>query len=372
MNGSERVSSLQMMVLFLFFMTGSSIVIVPAPLTNVASNGAWVALLIALAAGMALLYAVLYMYRRFPNESLVVYSRSLIGNALTFLLLAPFLVVLFWNVAGIVIEIGIFFKSTMLKETPTYAVNSLLFVTIALTVRAGLETMSRMAAMLLILMFAFIVVVCLLVANLYHPEYLLPVMPDGIGPVLNAAYIVYGFPYSELVVFAILLPCVKEKESRKVGKHLYLALTINGLTLLASIVCSIMVLGPLSGDLKYSLYQLARLIFIQEIIERIESVIGFSLIVGFYFKASILLLILVRMLTQLLKLKNERMMVFPVAFVCLLLSLTTYTNEAALEEIVNTIWPLLNNLVYVLPLLLLAVVSWFRRKGVSGRRPRKG
>jgi len=372
MNESERVSSLQMMILFLFFITGSAIVIVPAPLTNVASNGAWISLLMALAAGMVLLFGVLYLYRRSPNESLVEYSRSLVGHTLTLLLLAPLIVVMFWNVAGIVIEIGIFFKSTMLKETPTYAVNALLFLTIALTVRAGLETMARMAGMLLILMFAFIVVVCLLVANLYHPEYLLPILPDGWGPVFNAAYIVYGFPYSELAVFAILLPCVKRRDSLKVGKHLYLALTINGITLLASIVCSIMVLGPLSGDLKYSLYQLARLIFIQEIIERIESVIGFSLIVGFYFKASILLLILVRALSQLLKLEHERLMVFPAAFVCLLLSITTYTNEAALEEIVNIIWPLLNNLVYVLPLLLLIVVSWFRGKGGSSRRTRKG
>lgn len=56
---------------------------------------------------------------------------------------------------------------------------------------------------------------------------------------------------------------------------------ILGITLVTSIVCSIMALGPLADELKYSLYQLARLIFIGEIIDRIESVIGISLIMGY-------------------------------------------------------------------------------------------
>ncbi|WP_130610803.1 GerAB/ArcD/ProY family transporter [Cohnella abietis] len=360
MSKIERVSSLQMTMLFLFFTTGSSIVIIPAPLTNIAGNGAWISLLIAYAMGMLLLTSILYLYRLFPNQTLIEYSRLTLGNALTTVLLIPFTCVMFWHVAGIVIEIGIFFKSTMLKETPTYAVNSMLFITIALTALAGIEVIARMAAVLLALMFGCIIVVLVLVGTLYHPEYLLPILPDGIRPVLHAAYITYGFPYSEIIVFAIILPYVRAKDTSKVGKHLYLALTINAMTLLASIICSIMVLGPISGDLNYSLYQLARLIFFQEIIERIESVIGFSLIVGFYFKAAILLIILIRHLSQLLRLDNERLLVFPVALICLLLSLTTYTTESALEELVNLIWPLLNNIAYALPIFLILAVALIR------------
>ncbi|MNP45424.1 Spore germination protein [compost metagenome] len=141
---------------------------------------------------------------------------------------------------------------------------------------------------------------------------------------------------------------------------MYLALIINALTLIASVISSIMVLGPLSGSLKYSLYQLARLIYFQETIERIESVIGFSLIIGFYFKASILLLILIKVLKELLRLKDERLIVFPLAFVCLLLSVTTYTQESELEKIVNTTWPLITNLAYTLPFLLILLVTFIR------------
>ncbi|MFE4709853.1 endospore germination permease [Paenibacillus sp. NPDC056722] len=360
MRKQERVSSLQMSMLFLFFMTGSSIVIVPAPLTNIAGNGAWISLLIASTMGMILLSGILYLNRRAPDLSLVEQSRSVLGNIPTLLLLIPFTCVLFWNIAGIVLEIGTFFKSTMLKETPTYAVNSMFFVTIALTALAGIEVIARMATLFFTLMFGCIVLVWVLVAGLYHPEYLLPVMPDGIRPILNAAYVVYGFPYSELVVFSIILPFVKSEDKPKLSKHMYLALIVNAITLIVSVLSSIMVLGPLSGDLKYSLYQLARLIYFQEIIERIESVIGFALIIGFYFKASILMLILIKTLKDLLGLKNERLIALPVAFICLLLSVTTYTKESELEELVNLTWPLLNNLAYALPFLLILGVTFIR------------
>lgn len=361
MTDQNRIGSGQMAVLFLFFMTGSSIVIVPSPLTHIAGNGAWISLLVAMAASIPLLAGILYLHRRFPDRSLVEQSRLVLGNSLTVALLIPFTCVMFWNVAGIVIEIGLFFKSTMLKETPTYAVNSLLFLTIAVTVMAGFEVIARMATLMLALMFGFIILVWVLVGPLYHPEYLLPVLPEGIGPVLHAAYVVYGFPFAELAVFSVILPLVRNQEHAKLGKRLYVALALNAATLIASVLSSIMVLGPLSGDLKYSLFQLARLIFIQEIIERIESVIGFSLIIGFYFKASILLMILMQLLKGLLRLENERLIVFPAAFICLLLSLTTYTKEAEMEEIVNITWPLLNTLAYSLPLLLILIAALIRR-----------
>lgn len=158
----------------------------------------------------------------------------------------------------------------------------------------------------------------------------------------------------------MILPFVRKEDNSKLGKQMYLALIINALTLIASVISSIMVLGPLSGSLKYSLYQLARLIYFQETIERIESVIGFSLIIGFYFKASILLLILIKVLKELLRLKDERLIVFPLAFVCLLLSVTTYTQESELEKIVNTTWPLITNLAYILPFLLILLVTFIR------------
>ncbi|MDG0808874.1 GerAB/ArcD/ProY family transporter [Cohnella rhizosphaerae] len=312
--------------------------------------------------GAVYLACILYLYRKNPERSLLESARRAFGKLPAGALMLPFIVLMFWNVAGIVSEIGLFFKSTMLKETPTSVVHALMFVMIALTARAGIVVVARMSALLLALMIAFIFIVLIMVSNLFQPEFLLPLLPSDTGAVFRAAYIAYGFPYSELIVFAFILQLVRREEASKVGKHLYIALAVNGLLLLLSLVCSLLVLGPLTGDLKYSLFQLARLIVIREFVERIESVIGFSLIVGFYFKATILLLILVRTVVEWLNLRDERLFTLPVAFVCLLLSITTYTKESSLNEMVNVVWPLLNNFCYVLPMLLVVAATLFRRR----------
>ncbi|EHS57493.1 endospore germination permease [Paenibacillus kribbensis] len=362
MSKQESVSSIQMSVLFLILMSSSSIYLIPAPLTDAAKNGAWLSLLLALAMGMLFLACILYLHRKYPGMTFIEYSRHTIGKWMTILVAVPYVCILFWHIATIVLYIAAFIKTAMLKETPDYVICSLFFVMIALTVRAGIEVIARMSGVLLFMMFGFIIAIWAMVAPLYHPEYLLPVMPDGFKPILHGAYIAYGLPYAELPPFAMILPFVRKKDEGTLGKYLFFALVVNGLFMLTSIISTIMVLGPLAGDLKYSLYVLARMIFVQEIIERIESVIGFSLVAGTYMKAVIYLFILNKALSQLLKLQDNRTLIFPIAFICLLLSITMYPNEIEAIEAVYVIWPVVNTTFYVLPLLLIIIVTLFKKR----------
>ncbi|UKS28248.1 spore germination protein [Paenibacillus sp. HWE-109] len=362
MKNMESISSFQVGMLFLAGMTGSSIVLIPGPLAGAAKNGAWISFLLAFALGMFILTCVLYLQRKYPGMAFIEYSRQSIGKWLTIIVAVPYICAMFWQVAAIVIEIGGFFKSTMMKETPSYAINCLFFIVIALTARAGIEVMARMFVVLLFMMFGFIFLVLALVSPYFHPEFLLPIIPDGIKPVLHGAYIAYGFPYVEVALYAAILPFVRKKDKDKIGKYMVFALIINGITLLASIVCSIMVLGPLTGELKYSLFLLARLIFIQEILERTESVIGFSLIIGSYMKTSILLFILTNVISQLFKLKDDRILTYPIAVICLLLSITMYPNEPSFMEDGYVMWTLFDNFAYLLPLILIIIVTIFRSK----------
>lgn len=67
-----------------------------------------------------------------------------------------------------------------------------------------------------------------------------------------------------------------------------------------------MALGPLAGTAKFSLFTLARMISMQEIIERIESTIGMALIVGSYMKVTITLFILGETLANVLKSQHAK------------------------------------------------------------------
>lgn len=355
------VSSRQMATLFLSFLTGSAIVNIPAPLTGAAKNAAWISLWIANGLGMLLLFCVLYLHRKYPDLTLIQYSRQAIGRLLTVIITVPFFLMVFIMLADIVGDIGGFFKSTMMRETPTYVFHLFVLFTAAMTVRSGIEVMARMFTLLVIMIFLFSAAVMLLMIPGYHVEQLMPLFPDGFKPVLHGTYIAWGFPYAELILFSMVLPFVR-KDQEPLGKFMFVVLLISGISLTLVIVCTIMAIGPLAGNVKFSLFTLARMIQLAEVIERIESVIGLALIAGSYMKATIVLFAINLGLSQLFRLQDERILIFPITFLALLLSLTMFRNELEFIEHVGTVWPLFVTVTGVVPILVLTIVTTFKSR----------
>ena len=355
------VSSRQMATLFLSFLTGSAIVNIPAPLTGAANNAAWVSLWMANGYGMILLSCILYLHRKYPDLTLIQYSRQAIGRVLTVILVIPFLLMAIMMLANVVADIGGFFKSTMMRETPTYVFHLVVLFTAALTVRSGIEVMARMFTLLLITIFSFSTIVILLTMPTYRVELLMPLFPHGFKPVLHGAYMAAGFPYSELVLFSMVLPFVR-KDQEPLGKFMFTTILISGLSLTLVIVCTIMALGPIAGNVKFSLFTLARLIELADIIERVESVIGMTLIAGSYMKATIILFVINLGLTQLFQLQDDKILIFPIAFFTAMVSLTMFKNELEFMEHVGTVWPLFITVTGVIPILLLTIVTALKRR----------
>ena len=267
----------------------------------------------------------------------------------------------FMMLANVVADIGGFFKSTMMRETPTYVFHFLILLTAAMTVRSGIEVMARMFTLLLITIFIFSAIVILLTLPAYRVELLMPLFPKGFKPVLHGVYLAYGFPYAELILFSMVLPFVR-KDQEPLGKFMFVSLLISGLSLTLVIVCTIMALGPMAGNIKFSLFTLARLIELAEIIERVESVIGMTLIAGSYMKATIVLFVINLGLTQLFQLEDDKILIFPIAFFAGMISLTMFRNELEFIAHVGTVWPLFITVTGVVPILLLTIVTAFKSR----------
>jgi spore germination protein KB len=128
-------------------------------------------------------------------------------------------------------------------------------------------------------------------------------------------------------VFATLLGFVRPKKNEPLATLMFTAYFINVATFLAVILCSIMVFGPAAGERKFSLYEMARVIELPGIIERIEAVSGITLIAGSYIKSTITLLALSVGLSHLLKLKDSRVVIFPLTLLLIFISLTMFSTE---------------------------------------------
>ncbi|WP_248928239.1 GerAB/ArcD/ProY family transporter [Paenibacillus hamazuiensis] len=362
MKVKEQISSAQMSVLFFAYMTGSSIVNIPAPLIGYAKNGAWISLLLSLSVGTLLLFCVLYLFRKFPDLTFIEYSNALVGKWVTLLLAVPFLSFQFHMTSGIVLDIGLFLNSSMMRQTPLSIFVFCVFVAAALTVRSGIETLARMILVPLIGVLCFVILIMLLSGNTYRYDHLLPIMPDGIKPVILGAYFSYGFPYVELVLMAMLFPYVRREGRPHLARGMFLALYMNAFFLIAVTLCTILVFGPLAGERKYSMFEVARIIDLLEVIQRIESLMGISLILTSFFKAAITLFILNLTFTRLFALKDDRILVFPLTLICFIFSLKQIDKGAAhWMYSVAVIHPLWATWAYLLPLAIVAAAAVLKR-----------
>ncbi|MCR2804600.1 GerAB/ArcD/ProY family transporter [Paenibacillus soyae] len=358
----EWISHVQAGVLFFVFMTGSSIINIPGPLIAKAGNGAWISLLLSGAWGFGVLAMLLYLFRRFPDLCYVDYSRKLIGKLLTLLFGLMALTFLFQMLSAIVMDVGLFMVTSMLRETPVYAFTSLILLTSALTARAGIEVIARMFMIIMLFSVFFISITLILAIPDYHPEFLQPVVPKGWNPVLHGAYFTFGFPYAEVFVFGMLMHHVAKGDRKKLPASMLISLGLNLITLMVSALCSIMIFGPYAGDLPYVLFSVARLVEFQEIIQRIESIIGMSLILGSYMKATITLYVICLFIGRLFGMEDGTALALPVAFFCFLMGLVTFDGPAAWGMIVTAVHPLWAFTVFFLPLLTLTAVAAIRRK----------
>ncbi|WP_332629514.1 GerAB/ArcD/ProY family transporter [Halalkalibacter flavus] len=361
----ETISSWQLASLFLAYMTGSAIINIPTPMVEAAANGAWLSLLIANALGMVLLACVFYIDQQAPGHSFIDYSEKVLGKWITLCIAIPLIILLILIIAFIIIDIGGFFANALMRETPTYVFHTLILLVAAMTARSGIEPMARMFVWLLIIMVVLSLGVLALVFREYRVEHLLPVMPDGIMPILLGSYRAFSFPYSELILFSLLLPFLNKGDRKPFKKIMFFTLIVHGLLMIIPIVLVTMAYGPIAGKVQYSIFNLSRLVNIRDAIERIESGIGLVLIVGSYMKTSIMLFILKEFLSNVLKLQDKQIIIFPISFLILLLSLTIFDHETEFVDAVFVTWPLFMITIVVLPFLFVTFVALFKRNGLD-------
>ncbi len=358
----QVISSFQIGVLLFVFLTGSAIIFVPGPLIGKAGTGAWLSLLLSGSVGFGILGMLLYMNRRFPGLDYVEYSRKLIGNALTIALGVITLSYLLQMQSAIVVGVGLFMIGAMMRETPMYAFTLLVFIIAGLTARAGIEVIARMFTLIMLLTTFFVVVVLIFAIPDYRVEQLLPMLSKGVKPMLGGALYTFGFPFSEVFLFGMLLPFVAKKGLPTLGRNLRLALGASLLAITAVTVCSIMVFGPSSAARPFVLYSVGRLIEFQEIIQRIESVIGISLILGSYMKTTITLFVISLFLTRLFGLRDYTPFVMPLALIGFLMGLVTFDSLTHWSNIVTNVHPLWTGVSLLVPLTFITLVALFRPK----------
>ncbi len=362
MQEHDRVKPSQMAALLLSFTIGSTIIFIPSPVIGAAGNGAWLSFLLSGAIGIILTGCVLFLHQRFPGDSMVHYYEVIFGRWIAAGMSVLLIIVLILMAANVTLGLSSFFSITMMVDTKQYIFHFLILLSAALTAHAGIEIMARMFTLMLVFTYFTIAVILLSLLPLYDPWMLLPQLNEGIKPILYGAYISYGFPYSEIYVFAPLMCFIKPNQKEPVGRFMLYASVINVATMIAVSVCAFMVMGETAGTRKFVLYSMARLLEIPGIVERVESIAGITLIAGSFIKATIAIYSLSVTFSRLIRSQNTRIFIFPLTSLIFFLSLTMFSNEAEASETWNMLWPLISS-TCAIPMVIAVIGELVRKKG---------
>ena len=360
--GKQTISAGQLAILYVSYMIGSSIINIPNPMIHFAGNMAWLSITVSALMGMLLLSLVLYLFRCYPDDEYTACLNRVYGRWIAGVFIVLLILMLFLMLAYIILDIGDFFTNTMMVETPMYVFNTLTIVVAAYTVYAGIEVMGRMFFLLMGSMMLAVVLIVFLAVPLTRTETLLPLFTEGIKPVLQGIYFSFGFPFGELFLFSVILPFVRKDSRRDAGKWLYAMTALSGFLLLIVILITVMTLGPLAGDRKFSLYAVARLIEIGNFLLGLEAVVGIALISGSFMKATIVLYILNHVTARFFKLDDDKLLLPAISFIAFLLSMTMFRSEAEFVFSIYVVWPFIVMTVGIIPLMLAALITSVKRK----------
>ena len=355
-----KISRSQFAVLVMFFTIGNSILILPAELAKEAKQDAWISALLGIGVGIALVALYSALGNRYSSMTLAEYSEIILGKWLGKVVSILYFAYFFLLAAIVLRSMGDFLTTYELPHTPIVATHILLLLVVIMALRLGLETFSRTTEFF----FPWVLILSLMIIFFIAPQIefknLQPMIEDGVKPIIRASIPFIGNPLLQLVVFLMIFPSINRTPGNKTG---FLAgFLIGGILLFLFSLLTIFVLGvDLTARHLYPTYDLAKQINVGNFVQRVEAITSFLWFITIFIKLTICFYASALCLAQTLKLKDYRIVIFPLAMIMLVLSLLVFPNTAYFLNIVSTTWPSVG-LMYglFLPLLLL-IISIFKK-----------
>lgn len=225
----------------------------------------------------------------------------------------------------------------------------------------GIEVIVRANQFILplfVISFVFIFLLALWKVNL---ERLLPLLENGVQPIMLSSLLPASF-IGEIVVLLMLLPSVNKP--KEVRRKVLCAISAAVVFITLGTIFFVTVIGPnLSGHLLFPIWYLAKYINYENYIQRIEGFVFFFLLIAIVIKITLFYYLTCMATAQTLGLKTFHPVIFYIAPVQIAAATFLISNTVELQDIIAKYWaPFALLFEIVLPLLLL-MVAVIRKKG---------
>ncbi|MBW3112560.1 spore germination protein [Bacillus sp. MCCB 382] len=358
-----KISAIQLFVLMVLFELGSALLV---PLAIDAKQDAWLAILIGMLVSFVLLlvYHKLYMY--YPDLLPTEYMKKILGKGAGTVLAFLYLFFFMYDASRVLRDFGEMLLTFAYPETPLFIANALLMLVIIYTVRKGIEVIARSGELLFMLMFLLSVVgfILIVVSGLIDFKNLQPVLEEGLAPVLKVVFTqTLYFPFTEVIVLTMVLPYLNNPKKAKMT--MFCATGLSGINLILTMLINISVLGvDLTARSQFPLLSTVQSIQVADFLERLDVFFMLGLIIGIFFKISILFYAAVIGTSSLFKVQSPSRLAYPLGLIVLFMSMAIARNfqEHIHEGLKVVMYVLHLPLLVGIPIVLLMIAFVKNRK----------
>ncbi|WP_179233011.1 GerAB/ArcD/ProY family transporter [Paenibacillus rigui] len=358
----ERISQIQLFMLFALFSYSTPSAFLVSPLAAVAKYDLCLAFVLAAAATLFILYFSIKLGRQQPAVFFADYGGELVGKWLHSAFMVLFLFYFLQRAAIVLRNITDFMIQTQLPNTPSWAVAALFGLCIAFTIRSGIESIFRLSQIFFIIIVLLIIgLTPLFLAFQLENKMMVAFLTNhnwrklALGTFQTIPW--YGDTFLVLFLFPYLA------QPHKTMRSLFWAVILGTVFILSYVIPTLLMFGPLlTASLKYPVLEFIRSLRIADFIETLDPFLTIIWLPIIVLKISLLLYTAIHCLMKVASLKDYKPLTYSMTTLMIGYSVHMAANSTELEAFILYSWPAFAITVQCLPLLYLAA-GWLRSQG---------
>ncbi|PYG90342.1 spore germination protein KB [Ruminiclostridium sufflavum DSM 19573] len=364
-----KISNFQLFIITTGSVIGPTTISFSSSVTEHAHQDAWLSVIFAAFAGLPVLWINTYLGGLYPDKTFIEIIQLLLGRWIGGLFSANFIFMALLLATRYIWYIGDFFTKTYIPDLSAYTVNILFLAVIVIALLYSFEAVARA----LIIFFYVSIITFTLSIALVTPNMdinnLLPVMEQGILPVMKGSFPLLGYSILPLIFLNMIYPS-HIKNIKKAKKAMLAGYFLAMLILFISIISCILVLGStVTANTRMPVFLRSKVIDIGVFFSRLEAITIIDWLITIFGSTYIAFYSGVAGLSQLIKLKNYKNIVLPLGLIIGVVSGFVNANEPYQINWTSTVWPpyiFISG--FILPVLLL-ILSLIKNQAVKKAKP---
>ncbi|WDZ55835.1 GerAB/ArcD/ProY family transporter [Paenibacillus polymyxa] len=327
----------QAILWFALYQIGSAYLVLPAAITVVAKQDAWLSIPVSLGFHMLLIPLYASIARQMQGKSFVEHLRCLFGPlggtiSIVFIFFFPFLVFIMT-----LRNLGDFITIAIMPETPSDAIYFIMLIVIYFAVRSGPAVIGRCAEIL----FFFLLVLYLLVRITLLPDTnidnVLPIFEYGLNPIVLASFNLFAFPYLEAILYLFFAQYIPDP--KKWRKTVITCALISGGMYFFMVLQIIAVMSEgVVSNLTFPTFFINRTISNGEFLQRFEIFVAVFWFVTIFFRLALLLYVSAQGLADAFRLRSANSLFVPLILIALAMVHSIWPNMQFLIKFFS-VWP---------------------------------